>query len=73
MDPKDREPMAQLTQTPPPERSEPVRLIAMLAGDNDAVKNEGSQVEDRCNCSQLSSSFDPRLIAVSEGGVWILG
>ena len=57
----------------PPERSEPVRLIAMLAGDNDAVKNEGSQVEDRCNCSQLSSSFDPRLIAVSEGGVWILG
>ena len=43
MDPKDREPTAQLTQTPPPERSEPVRLIAMLAGDNDAVKNQAGQ------------------------------
>ena len=30
--------MAELTQTLPPERSEPARLIAMLAGDNDAVK-----------------------------------
>ena len=41
MDPKDREPMAQLTQTPPPRaEGEPARLTATLAGDNDAVKNQ---------------------------------
>ena len=35
-DPKDQEPMAQRTQTPPPERSGPARLTAMLAGNNEA-------------------------------------
>ena len=40
---KDQKAMAELIHAPPPERSEPARLIAMLAGHNDAVKNNPGQ------------------------------
>ena len=42
--PKDQEAMATAHTYPsPPERREPARLTAMLAGDNDAVKNNAGQ------------------------------